>query len=376
ANRLQVQECLVLYHLMGPQMVTVLDQQEKPNFPEKILTRNRIHGVNSVTTINPSSAGGRKKDFLTNGHGASRTYPNGQFSSAMPSESFQLDNRANSKGVPSIVTEFELTPKVLPSSQQQTKYNSLEEVEGRIYLIAKDQHGCRFLQKKFEEGIPQDVHAIFVEIINHIIELMTDPFGNYLVQKLLEVCNEDQRLQILLAVTGKPGELVNISLNMHGTRAVQRLIETLKTPEQISLVVKSLKSGVVTLIKDLNGNHVVQRCLQCLNDKDNQCCESRNVVRQVFCNDALYFSLDDGSDALYKRETLSILVSNTINRFAFQTFTFSTIAFQVAGYRKCLQDSSSLLQFLLSCLNHVSPLVYKITNEWGIIIVFNNHDLQ
>jgi hypothetical protein len=77
-------------------------------------------------------------------------------------------------------------------------------------------------------------------------------------------------MQILLAVTRKPGELVSISLNMHGTRAVQKLIETLKTPEQISLVIAALEPGVVTLIKDLNGNHVVQRCLQRLTNEDNQ----------------------------------------------------------------------------------------------------------
>jgi hypothetical protein len=31
---------------------------------------------------------------------------------------------------------------------------------------------------------------------------------------------------------------------------------------QIDLVVKSLSKGVVPLIRDLNGNHVIQRCLQ------------------------------------------------------------------------------------------------------------------
>ena len=36
------------------------------------------------------------------------------------------------------------------------------------------------------------------------------------------------------------------------------------------MVVSSLKPGVVTLIKDSNGNHVVQRCLQRLCSADNQ----------------------------------------------------------------------------------------------------------
>lgn len=146
-------------------------------------------------------------------------------------------------------------------------------------------------------------------------------------------------LQVLRQVAGN-GELVNVALNTHGTRAVQKLIETLTSREQASrgcvefclgrrsswvqetaaggsargalfccstpvvklrlpalhsplvrpthspsllptpaaahlkllptrrhrlqvqLVIDALKPGVVSLIRDLNGNHVVQRCLQ------------------------------------------------------------------------------------------------------------------
>ncbi|XP_022763702.1 uncharacterized protein LOC111309108 isoform X2 [Durio zibethinus] len=150
------------------------------------------------------------------------------------------------------------------------KYNSLAEARGYIYLIAKDQHGCRFLQRLFDEGTQQDVRIIFKEIIGHVVELMMNPFGNYLMQKLLEVCNEEQRMRILLMVTEEPGQLVRISLNTHGTRVVQKLIETLKTRQQISLVISALKPGFLSLIKDLNGNHVVQRCLQCLSSEDNK----------------------------------------------------------------------------------------------------------
>ncbi|XVE93119.1 hypothetical protein REPUB_Repub01dG0162700 [Reevesia pubescens] len=150
------------------------------------------------------------------------------------------------------------------------KYNSLAEARGYIYLIAKDQHGCRFLQRLFDEGTQQDVHIIFKEIIDHVVELMMNPFGNYLMQKLLEVCNEEQRMQILLMVTEEPGQLVRISLNTHGTRVVQKLIETLKTWQQISLVISALEPGFLSLVKDLNGNHVVQRCLQCLSSEDNK----------------------------------------------------------------------------------------------------------
>ncbi|KAF9309386.1 hypothetical protein BG003_009811 [Podila horticola] len=86
---------------------------------------------------------------------------------------------------------------------------------------------------------------------------MTDRFGNY-CKKLLEFCGDEQRTIIVENVAP---ELVNISFSMHGTRAVQNMIEFLSTPQQIAIVVVALNPSVVTLIKDLNDNHVIQKCL-------------------------------------------------------------------------------------------------------------------
>jgi hypothetical protein len=58
-----------------------------------------------------------------------------------------------------------------------------------------------------------------------------DPFGNYLCQKLLEYCGDKQRLAIVERVAG---DLVTISKNMHGTRAVQKMIEYLNSPSQVT----------------------------------------------------------------------------------------------------------------------------------------------
>ncbi|KAA8528268.1 hypothetical protein F0562_035481 [Nyssa sinensis] len=168
------------------------------------------------------------------------------------------------------ICENGLSPRNSSPLFLQSIYSSLAEVQGYIYFTAKDQHGCRFLQRIFDEGSRQDVQIIFNELIDHVVELMMNPFGNYLMQKLLDVCCEEQRMQIVLMVTEEPRELVKISLNTHGTRVVQKLIETLKTRQQISLVVSALKPAFLDLIKDPNGNHVVQRCLQCLGKEDNK----------------------------------------------------------------------------------------------------------
>ncbi|GLU16196.1 hypothetical protein SLE2022_326410 [Rubroshorea leprosula] len=150
-------------------------------------------------------------------------------------------------------------------------HHSLAEFQGCIYSLAKDQKGCRFLQRMFKEGITSlNLQILFNGIIDHAVEVMLDPFGNYLMQKLLEVCSEEQRMQIVVMVTKEPGQLVRISLNTYGTRVIQKLIETLKCRQEISLVKSGLKSGILDLIKDLNGIHVLQRCLQCLSKEDNE----------------------------------------------------------------------------------------------------------
>ncbi|XP_010555779.1 PREDICTED: pumilio homolog 11-like [Tarenaya hassleriana] len=141
---------------------------------------------------------------------------------------------------------------------------------GSVYVMAKDQIGCRFLQRMFDEGTFLDVTMIFGEVIDHLIELTIDPFGNYFIQKLLGVCTEEQRSQIVIMMMSKPGQLIKVSLNTYGTRVVQKLIETLRTKKQIALVTSALKPGFLSLVRDLNGNHVIQRCLQSLGPDDNK----------------------------------------------------------------------------------------------------------
>ncbi|KAJ5267617.1 hypothetical protein N7478_010425 [Penicillium angulare] len=141
----------------------------------------------------------------------------------------------------------------------------LEHYKGGLYALCKDQHGCRFLQRKLEERNPEHVQLIFSETYMHVIELMTDPFGNYLCQKLLEFSNDEQRTAL---INNAAPELVKIAFNQHGTRALQKMIEFISTPEQTQTVINALQDHVVELVQDLNGNHVIQKCLNRLSSDD------------------------------------------------------------------------------------------------------------
>ncbi len=50
---------------------------------------------------------------------------------------------------------------------------SLESLVGQVYSLCKDQHGCRFLQKKLEENSKSYIDMIFNEVYEHFIELIT-----------------------------------------------------------------------------------------------------------------------------------------------------------------------------------------------------------
>ena len=49
----------------------------------------------------------------------------------------------------------------------------LEDLAGEISSLCKDQHGCRYLQKKLEEGVPEHRDMIFRETFGHFADLMT-----------------------------------------------------------------------------------------------------------------------------------------------------------------------------------------------------------
>ena len=59
------------------------------------------------------------------------------------------------------------------SENGRFQHIKLEQLQGEILILCKDQHGCRFLQKKLEERNPEHVHLIFLETHPHVVELMT-----------------------------------------------------------------------------------------------------------------------------------------------------------------------------------------------------------
>ncbi|KAG2786406.1 hypothetical protein JG687_00009310 [Phytophthora cactorum] len=180
---------------------------------------------------------------------------------------------------------------------------SVEDIQNRVFAMSKDQNGCRLLQEQLDYEDRSDLcEVIYQESLEHLAEMMVDPFGNYLFQKLLERVNEKQRLVIIRRVSSN---LVAAALNLHGTRSVQKVVEVCATSPDVieedyddeegedygyvkdreerpeggerrrttslpDLIVEALKDDAVRLCIDSNGNHVIQRALQFMKPEYNQ----------------------------------------------------------------------------------------------------------
>ena len=76
--------------------------------------------------------------------------------------------------------------------------------------------------------------------------MMSDPFANYFCQKLIEISNEEQ---ISLIIKNIYKLFFPISTNPHGTRSIQKLIESLKSEGQIEIIKELINSNIRELIK-------------------------------------------------------------------------------------------------------------------------------
>ena len=141
---------------------------------------------------------------------------------------------------------------------EEKKKFYLEELLININEAVKDQNSCRFLQKKLEED-NSFANKVFDALIDSIINYMNDPFGNYLCQKLFEKCELKKLGMVIDKISG---EVVNIATNLHGTRAIQKLIERSVTDEILLLkIIEMMRTHITDVIMDTNGNHVIQLCL-------------------------------------------------------------------------------------------------------------------
>lgn len=177
---------------------------------------------------------------------------------------FSFSERSNTSNISSSKNSSPCSQSLAISNHN----NSVEALSGEIYETAKDQHGCRFLQRWLETNCNAEaVQSLMNEIIPHVGELMTDQYANFLLQKLFDVMPSDVRLKVAQVAAPK---IASIAVTPHGTFSVQKMIETISSPEELEIIREALSEDVVRLVKDAHGNHVIQKVLNRFRSADKQ----------------------------------------------------------------------------------------------------------
>ena len=138
---------------------------------------------------------------------------------------------------------------------------SLQDLSSVIGDISCDQHGSRYIQQRLEcDPNSSEAELVFQAILPVALHLMTDVFGNYVIQKFFEFGTERQKIELSRAMQGS---VVSLSLQMYGCRVIQKALENLEgyLGEQAAMIAE-LKGQVLLLVKDQNGNHVIQKCIE------------------------------------------------------------------------------------------------------------------
>lgn len=248
-------------------------------------------------------------------------------------EKISLDKQTLDKDKPS-------TGKISKEYLNSINKLPLSSIKSEILKLSKDQYGCRFLQKKIDENLisnysirQNNFEIIFTEIYPHLYELIIDPFGNYLIQKLINYCSE-ANLNLILEILQY--NLFQISINQHGTRALQKIIDNLNNNLQLSLLIKGLKPYIIELIKDLNGNHVIQKILNKYPPKDCQF-----IYDSIISDLHIVATHKHGCCVLQK--CLNHVTSIQLNQFSMEILKFNNFELLIND-----QFGNYVLQYLIS----------------------------
>ena len=159
--------------------------------------------------------------------------------------------------------------------------NKIRNYNEKLILMIKSQNGSKTLQKKLEEKNNEFISKFYEQIKNNLFEIFNDQYGNYVIQKFVEQCDK-KIISSMLKKLYQLGNMENnfnnnknylyeISINPYGTRALQKMLDNLGsalTEEDISIILKFSQGNIYPMIKDINGNHVIQSIIENIKNKN------------------------------------------------------------------------------------------------------------
>ena len=217
-------------------------------------------------------------------------------------------------------------------NEKQIDKGKIKEENPNYFL--RDQLYCRQIQSKLEKNVNNVKYSeeFYGNIKPHLIEIIEHQFGNYVIQKFLNVLlAQGNKLifeDIFIEISDK---LYLICVHNYGTRVIQKTFEKLDNgnyskieTEKLNSIFKSLiEKHLYELCCDKNGNHVYQKLLRIFpkeNNKNNFLYEEliNYTIQTVFklfeekINEKIYKYIDENLLKLSKEKFSSNVIDKCI----------------------------------------------------------------
>lgn len=231
--------------------------------------------------------------------------------------------------------------------------------------VCKDQDGSRFIQGRIEAWSPEQISFFFGQIYGTALELSTNLFGNYVIQKIIPFLHEEESFKLILQLFG---QIYDLSLHVYGCRVVQKLIDHL---DDIKFIVAELESHILELIASPYGNHVIQRCIDkdiekqfLLREFENNCialaqqCYGCRVLQRLFevCDEEETAKI---SESIIKN--IDVLINDKYGNYVIQHLIQSKNSCRDVIFAYIIKNSFELSKFKFSsnviekCINNATP---------------------
>ncbi|CAK9147622.1 unnamed protein product [Ilex paraguariensis] len=143
----------------------------------------------------------------------------------------------------------------------KTQSKVMDEVLGAVSLLAQDQYGNYVVQHVLEQGRPHERSAIIQELAGNIVQMSQQKFASNVVEKCLTFGDPTERQLLVNEMLGTNDEnepLQAMMKDQFANYVVQKVLETCND-QQRELILSRIKVHLNALKKYTYGKHIVAR---------------------------------------------------------------------------------------------------------------------
>ena len=153
----------------------------------------------------------------------------------------------------------------------------LDMSEHSLYNYIITQKGSRDIQNIIVKMSDKEIELLIYKLRNCISDITIDKYGNYFIQKLIQICLPHQRIKLLEYVKNR---FVEIAKHTYGTHCLQSLIEIANLPQERQLILTGILGNEKELALDTKGTHILQKFI--ISTKDEERLElNKNLINLI-----------------------------------------------------------------------------------------------